>query len=865
MADTVSSVIASVSQEVKHIEVGTEQANETTINKSNPNLKSLEVFLLQYGPIQLLVDRKRDRTISLSRKNLEILTYLRNAHLLVKRVNTIPNAPSMPPVEKYQRLSKLLSVNPRASLPHPSWKTIQDAILVSAIAKHGWIDKESNVRAIISDDNIRWGKPFDEGNISLPSTTDTDKSSSSCSNVFQKDELKQVALRAVDFLNEQKDCKDLKGFNLNLVLKSYGIASRTAVDEDGQAETDWYLDPNSTSTNTEGNTPNSVSEDESYKELPTRKDLLKRAKIVLSKCNESDISSSNGTTGDTETHPFYVLDQSNISNVFLAELLRAAFKQNQKNLKTARALLSLAMHETQNRMRSISTASERADFSRLRGHIALVDQAVRMKQINRPVKNVLRAILGMPLIPPVNPGDEMFINDSYSLSSINGENSNVRGKNGNKKINESALGDTAINNAISVAKQRAKNTSKDVEGVALLGITTIETLILSVMCSQGIPIYSDDWEQALHNDEEIDEFSYLISWYHMGHVLEVAAEKWVEISQANLDNAQEGSNTASLETELEIRQSAHKEAMRLHQKPIYLAKKTVMLIEAIRLQMGPESKYKSKNGIRPDKGLGQRVLLWNKNHLTKWAKALDVYDHSDGQTMNATVLSIRPDATPVGYLDKKNSKAIYTQISQQTRLRSLFSRYKEDELYPMVLKAVKNVQKSGDIWDDQPYWWGEVGSETESKDDFDLLSGVLRFGYGGFDQMLEENKRFSSCMESGESIGRLYRSSGQQRINCVTRELSGIDDSAETIRIMQERKNRLSQSNEPSSRVNTGNSIQVGIDAFFSAKLKNNNSVPTTDGNNSDDSDIAIVAVVSPKRSAQTATHPKSSPKRRKI
>mmetsp|Transcript_12730 Transcript_12730/g.16130 ORF Transcript_12730/g.16130 Transcript_12730/m.16130 type:complete len:777 (-) Transcript_12730:154-2484(-) len=771
----------------------------------------------------------------------------------------------MSPIEKYQRLSKLLSVNARASLPHPSWKPIHDAILVSAIAKHGWIDKESHIGAIIGDEDIQWGKPFDKGDLVLPSTTDTNKSSTSSSSDVENDKLEEVALRAVDFLNEQTDCKDLKGFNLNLVLKSYGIVSRTVVDEDGQAETDWHLDPDSKPTIIDGSTPSSISDDESYQELPTRKDLLKRAKIVLSKCPESVVSSSNaGNNKETDTHQFYVLDQSKISNVFLAELLRATFKQNQKTIKMARKLLSSALQETQHRMRSMTSASERAEFSRLRGHIALLDRAVKTKQINRPVKNVLRAILGMPILPPANPKDETFISDNYSFSAINGELCSVRGKYGKKKSNESAIGDLAISNAVFVAKQRAENVSKESEVTTMLGITTIETLILSVMCSQGIPIYTDDWEQALGNDddEEINECSYLISWFHMGHVLEVAAEKWVEISQANLAKTTQGDKTG-LENELESRQAAHKEAMRLHQKPIYLAKKTIMLMEAIRLQMGPESKYSSKNGIRPDKGIGQKVLHWNRGHLIKWAKALNVYSLSEGHIMHATVMSIRPHSTAEGFLDKKNCKSIFSQISQQTRLRSLFSKYTGDELHNMVFKSVKIVRKSGDIWDDQPYWWREAESETDSKDDFDLLSGILRFGYGGFDQMLEGNEHFRSSMASGESIGRLYRSSGQQRANSITRELSGIDDSAETMRIMKERKKRMSQSKEP-TRVNTGNSIQVGIGAFFSAK---NSPSPTSNGNKSDDSEVAIVAVVSPKRSTcmEQEDNSKSSPKRRKV
>jgi hypothetical protein len=870
LSETVTSVIISVSKRVQLNDTLSQiQGNKIAIKPSGVDMKSIEILLQQYGPMQLLMDRQRQKLISLPRKNLDVLSYLHNAHFLVNHVNASPNVSSLSTVEKYDKLSKLLVVNPKASLPHPSWKIIHDAILVSAIAKHGWIGKDDNCRAITNDESIEWGKPFDEGDVSLPSSSNTDSSLQNMNDVVDKVELKKVASRVVDFMNDQIDTKELKGFNLNLVLKSYGIVAFMVTDDDGQVEKSWRVDSALSDTIAEvnGSTSgiNNSSKTDPHAELPPRKDLLKRAKTILSKSSESAIFSGEDKKKVTESvaHQFVILDQGNILNVFLAELLREVVKQTQKTTKMGRKAISLAITEIQHRMKSITDVSERADFTRLGGHIALVERNMRKKCPSRAVKNVIRAILGIKLVSPTNPEDEMFVlDDKASVTPSSKKNeSGGKTKSTTKRVNESAAGDLAINKAISAAKQRVKNGDfHDVR--VMLGITTIETLILSVMCSQGIPLYSDDWENALNSaDDDMCENDYLISWFHMGNVLEVAAEKWVEISQMHLNKAKQGGfDTAHLEVELNARQSAHKEAMRLHQKPIYLAKKTIMLIEAIRLHMGAESKHKGKNGMKPEHGLGSRVLCWNKNHLVKWAKAMAVF--KEGQTMHATVMSIRPDSIPAGFLDKKYCKAIFTQISQQTRLRSLFVKYGETELSPMVSKAVKNVRKNGDAWDGRPSWW--KNQSKKSSDDFDLLSGVLRFGYGGFDQMLRDNEHFCKYIDNGND--RLYRSSGQQRVNCITRELSGMDDSAETMRLMNERKNRLLQPND--QRVNIGNSIQVGIDAFFtpSAPKAKHGDTPTTNGGNSDDSEIVVLAVVSPKRKEQMTSSPNiNSLKKRKI
>lgn len=859
LTDTILTVIAGVAAEQKHETQPPCEANEFELNADDCNMASIQSLLNMYAPMQLITDRQRQKLISLRRKNLEILTFLRNARILWSRIESLPNASSFSTNEKCNKMSKMLNIHYKSAIPHPLWKPIHDAVLISAIAKHGWLENGQNSRDIKEDETIQWGKPFDGGDFS-PKTNGKGAVRGAVDKdiPFSKDQIVKVAERAADFLNSAKDTKELKGFNLNLVLKSYGIAATVETDSNGQIETSWEVNEDLIDEFIQERNNNSVALKETvFEELPPRKDLVRRAKFILS--NASETKASHKDVGRND-HEFTILDQGCVLNIFLAELLREVVKQPQKGLKLQRLALEFAVKEVYKRHDTIPEGKDREDFEKLKHNLEWIYH--NRGKMARSVKNVLRAILALSLIPPVNSDDKMFpdeIKDWRLKEQVQQKSSS------SKKSNESAVGDLAINKAISVAKQKVKSNQSD-ERNDLLGITTIETLILSVMCSQGIPIWSESWEYAVisNNEEEgpeSDEF--LISWFHMGNVLEVAAEKWVEISQMRLQKAERsGSDKTYLEQELESRLSAHEEAMRLHQKPVYLAKKTIMLIEALRSHM-PDSK-KAKATSKIESGLGTRVIQWSRNHLTKWARSLNIC--VDGQPMNATVMTIRPDSTANGYLDKKNCKAIFGQISQQTRLRSVFARYDKDEMSTMVSKAVKNMKRNGEIWLGQPSWWN---STADSSNDFELLSGVLQFGYGGFEQMVEEIECFSGSAQNRKLDDRLNRSSVQQRVNSITRELSAMDDSAETIRLMKERKSKIVE--QIDSRPTSGNStIQVGIDAFFrSSDVREKSSTDETTtsvievpvaspATFSDDSDIEVIAVVSPKRKSD-AVHDEDS------
>lgn len=89
----------------------------------------------------------------------------------------------------------------------------------------------------------------------------------------------------------------------------------------------------------------------------------------------------------------------------------------------------------------------------------------------------------------------------------------------------------------------------------------------------------------------------------------------------------------------------------------------------------------------------------------------------------------------------------------------------------------KALKQSTTDWEDRPSWWSNV------TDDYDLLAGILDFGYGGFDEMLDSDMPFCNKMKkeadaSGEP-NTLCRPVAQLRINHLTRDLHTIDESEE--------------------------------------------------------------------------------------
>ena len=186
---------------------------------------------------------------------------------------------------------------------------------------------------------------------------------------------------------------------------------------------------------------------------------------------------------------------------------------------------------------------------------------------------------------------------------------------------------------------------------------------------------------------------------------------------------------------------------------------------------------------------------WNLGLVIEPSIGVQITWHQlfNGKVLSNTVIAARPEISPAVYLDDKGSAHIYCQILHQTRSRALCLKYDEGELVKALPKAIKS-SASKDEWLDQPSWWGKGDGDLESSnasttDDENLISGILQYGFGGFDKMVRQEEIFLKCTSTPKSRSSPFnRLSAQHRLDCLTRELGAIDDTQETMRIINDRK-----------------------------------------------------------------------------
>jgi len=252
-----------------------------------------------------------------------------------------------------------------------------------------------------------------------------------------------------------------------------------------------------------------------------------------------------------------------------------------------------------------------------------------------------------------------------------------------------------------------------------------------------------------------------------------------------------------------------------------------MLLEAVRTRIGHADFQKRKIQKKHEPELGSRPLQWNSKHLCNWANKLDIVQN--GRPLASTGADFMTDhlkVTPAGYLDKRGCRAIFIQVSQQTRLRSLFIKYSSQELDKMLSKASRNFHSCGEKSETQETKF-EHDIESSGKNDKFLLSGMLRYGFGGFDEMVKPPK---SDMDLGMDCS--TRRCAQQRLNHLTRELSALDDTADSIKLLNERKRNRShvgvdKVNDECQHKSNSSRIQIGINAFFRPPNKDRQEVIT--------------------------------------
>jgi len=430
---------------------------------------------------------------------------------------------------------------------------------------------------------------------------------------------------------------------------------------------------------------------------------------------------------------------------------------------------------------------------------------------------------------------------------------------------ESAMGDVAINRALSLGVEMDKSKGVQTAGAhsSALHLNAIETLILSVICSQGLPAFtSHNWEGLVRPDcviegDEMPGEEFVINWYRMGGVVLNAASVWADIARTNYEQKQmqlerNGANLSSeelndlradcrqLELDLKRKQDASEEASTLRDDPQLLAKKSIMMLAALRTKMGSLDKMN-------EFGLGSKVLHWCNKELSEWANVLEIIDEQKGEPLPAVSFDYLRDDSEMdvaAVFDKKSCRTVFVQVAQQTRLRSLFVKNGLDKIaHERMPHAVTLSESSGDEWD-RPSWWicnaDKIGTPMPCPDDMDLLSGILDYGYSGFDEMIRQTETFFLRCQGKErkkqSKSLFTRASVQQRVNHLTRELHELEDSIDVHRLMNDRKGVA-----PTTKKDSG-SVQKGINAFFVAK--GGTGIPESPTpSNDDDDDVEVIEI----------------------
>jgi hypothetical protein len=520
------------------------------LDETSVDLKTLSDFLLRYAPFQLLNDRLSSKKLFLNRRVLAACCSMNYASTLVRRAESAAGEGNV-----VDQLEKLLSVDHRSALPHPSWTLKHDAVLIGAVAKHGWIERDKSCRAITTDPDVKWGTPFDLSEIesSRPGSDNTSQpgSENTSAKGLSDDEvtvLKSTALRAAEFLTKHHDVlEELKGCNQHLLIDSYGLrqSSDESMPNDDTSHPEWIVDNDmmlqavtgGVGKSTQGTTLEPL-------DLPAKKDLAKRAKTVL--LRSIAVLESGGDAADSQPIPatanpvestydygYTVIDQGDRFCILLAEMVRGILKGSQTKMGPQVRLMCSIAYEEAAELRKVrlalaeSTGDEdvktKADeMEQIALQLALVKKS--LKTAARPAKNVIRVMLGIDPQPPRTASESLFptkvVLEEQSASTKDTTKKDV------VRRDDGAIGERSLVRAMKKAFDKNDGApcyfSKASESEVGLQLTMVETLILFAFCSEGIPVYNEKTSEVSEDRMQ----TYGLSWEEVGSLLEMAAKDY---------------------------------------------------------------------------------------------------------------------------------------------------------------------------------------------------------------------------------------------------------------------------------------------------------------------------------------------------
>lgn len=687
---------------------------------------ALRKLLEMHAPLQLLGDRvKKHHRLRLSRKIISTGTLLDTVSNLIQRANA-----SEGDAEAIHRLEGFLAVGRKFTLPHPLWTPRHDAVLIHAVSKHGWIDQETSCRSIIDDSSVKWGAPFDYSGDDVEPEVST--------KVINKAELMNTASRAAALLSNHAGLfEELKGFNKDLIIRSCSLVRVVdKIDEptdlSNTSKPLWTVDENGVQFLTNSNSSSQAREPV---DLPPKKDLVRRARTILSRVTGlPEAAKEQPEKLPIVKHDFCALDQSDRSNVLLSEMFRGILRENFSSSKHIKKLCSLCLVESQARLKSIiavdsDSSKPASEMKRIVQHIELLTQS--LNKGSTQCKNIIRVILGDEPVQPKNPTDALFPAPKANSRSSRSSTSTAK-----------APSKTTGSRAIESAEKRLLDRNDGVElekKSAFLELTEVETLILHTISEYGIPSMSVNGGIT---GAPVTWVTLGKSVVELGRIfLEKAAAK-VEMVQSAVGDPASMSvikqNASRIEEDYYNKETALGQATDYAAEPETLAKKTIMMLEKLRRHMGSVSV--TAFTARSDNGLGSKILVWIRKQLHRWASSLDLLDDS-GRPLAFSAIDFLPDLSEsekdsihvAAILDRKGCRCVISQIAMLTRNRSLLDSRSREELLLKIDKAAKTVSATGDAWGKQPEWWtADEGSPNQlsANNDALLLERLRTNGFG---------------------------------------------------------------------------------------------------------------------------------------
>jgi len=802
------------------------------LQASNVDFDSLLDFLLRYAPLQLFGERRHTKRLPIGRRVLSSCANMHIAALL-----------SMQARNNGVDLKETLSVDGRSTLPHPLWTLDHDAILIQAIAKHGWVDREKACKRIVKDSSIKWGFPFE----AVESSKTVKLSDHEAAN------LRATAERAASFLESGADILEaLKGVNRHLIIESYGLKHNSIGDDEGTNK--WVVDEDSLN---QASTKDDGAKQVEIADLPTKKDLAKRAKLVLQKSlavlegggsnsKPHSQAASAAVAKENPTHGYTVVDQSNRCFILLAEMIRGICRGSLgKAGNQVKLLSSLAFEEAQALKDMYSAQATEAgqqrtaELSSIIKQIQLARQSMKVSAI--PAKNLLRVMIGLETVQPKSPTDPIFPSQAYL--DRHQKTTVAQPKKEVVRKDEGTLGEKALSRCFKKAYDKSpnglpKSFALNNEEDDSMQLTMTEGFMLGVFCTLGVPLS--------HDVKSIDDSAEDgITWDKLRSMLLNSAtqvhqesKEKLEILKAKLDS--QTNESAKVDISKKVLWTSWEEAM--NEEAVRkvesmdtegFTKKSIMFVEKVRKFAFPTVQTQTKTAHKYENGLGPKVVQWFGKELAQVAGKAGIVDGNGSPIGAATedLLRSNPelanDAKVGAYLDKKNARLVISQAALLSRLNILWAKMDASVRKDRLADAIARSRKLGDVWEKKPSWWQDTG-DANVRDSITLLEALKERGL--VDVLAAEvNFGEGDEIKAIKDYG-LTKQTIQLRANQLVRELHAIEEKAEIMRMLEERRSKaghkknsydkglmnchMSAASKPDSTKKSGG-LQTELSSFF--------------------------------------------------